>query len=339
MCTGIKLIAQNNAVVYARTLEFGMDLESAIIVIPRKCPYQGTTKSGNQNGLTWQSKYAVVGANAYNMPILLDGVNEQGLAGGIFYFPDYAQFQEVTENETSISVAPWELLTWMLTNFATVQEVAAALPTIRVCNAIFGPWGSIPPMHYIIHDKAGNSLVIEYRNGTLHTYNNPLGVFTNAPSFDWHITNLNNYINLSASNITKTQLGSISLSSFGQGSGMLGLPGDFTPPSRFVRAAFFVANVAPINNEFEAWFEAFHILQLFNIPKGIVRKQEKNEMVYDCTLWTSASDLKNSRYYFHTYDNPTVRKIDLMSFDFESKKIMSFSMKSPYTIESLTHIT
>lgn len=336
MCTGIKLVAQNKAVVYARTLEFGVDLESNIIIIPRNYALQATSINGSPDGMQWKSQYAVLGANAYNLPVILDGVNEKGLGGGIFYFPDYAEYQDVSELEKSISIAPWELLTWLLTTCDSVESVKSALPQVRVCNAIFGPWKATPPVHFIVHDKLGNSLVIEYRQGKLYTYDNPLGVFTNAPSFDWQITNLNNYINLSASNIDTSSLSAITLSSFGQGSGMLGLPGDFTPPSRFVRAAFFSANTAPLKNENDAWFEAFHLLQLFNIPKGIVRKEENNTIEYDCTLWTSASDLTTSCYYFHTYDNPTIRKIDLLSLNLDAATIMTIPMKSKYFIEAFT---
>ena len=134
----------------------------------------------------------------------------------------------------------------------------------------------------------------------------PLGVITNSPAFDWHMTNLRNYVNFSMTNVPSVQLGPVKLEPFGQGSGMLGLPGDFTPPSRFVRAVAFSQSVFPSKTGDDAVLEAFHILNQFDIPKGAAREHEKDEhgnILADYTAWTAASDLKAKQYYFRTYDN------------------------------------
>ncbi|PYJ17723.1 MAG: hypothetical protein DME96_05080, partial [Verrucomicrobia bacterium] len=115
-------------------------------------------------------------------------------------------------------------------------EVKANIGNIVVPAVVFGGWGFAPEAHYIVHDASGKSIVIEYVGGKLNVHDNPLGVLTNSPAFDWHMTNLRNYVNFSMTNVPPVKLGSIKLLPFGQGSGMLGLPGDFTPPSRFVRA-------------------------------------------------------------------------------------------------------
>lgn len=334
MCTGIKFIAENNAITYARTLEFGQNIDSKIVMIPRNYTFTSSAPSGH--GLQWKTAYAVVGANACNVLTVLDGVNEKGLAGGLFYFPGYAQYQAVTKEQESNSIAPWDLMTWLLTTCANVAQVKQLLPTIKVTNTLFGPWKMVPPVHAIVHDAQGNSLAIEYIDGNLHMHDNSLGTFTNAPSFDWHMTHLKNYINLSPLNIDNAQLGPIRLISTGQGSGMLGLPGDFTPPSRFIRAALLSQAAMNIRTEEDAIHGAFHLLNLFNIPIGSVREKTDNGVSCDYTQWTSAVDLHNKRYYFHTYENPQIQMIDLMRMNLDAPDPIIKEMKYDEVINDIT---
>ncbi len=199
-CTGLFLKSLHDGYVYARTLEFGQDLQSQILFTPRNYTFTSPTPAGTQDGLTWNSKYAVIGANAFGFAYFVDGVNEKGLAGGLFYFPRFAQYQDVPPEQYNKSLPMWELLSWILTNFSTVQEIKNELPNIYVSNTAVPGKQDIPPAHLIVHDTLGNSLVIEYVKGKLFLHDNPLGVITNSPNFDWHITNLRNYINLSPIN-------------------------------------------------------------------------------------------------------------------------------------------
>lgn len=316
-CTGVCLQAQDGSIVYARTLEFGYDLQSQVLFLPRGHQTVGTTASGNP-GLAWKSRYAAVGLNAYDKNVFADGVNEQGLAAGIFYLPGYAGYQKVTPNDEAQSMAPWELVTWMLTNFATVEEIKAALPSIKVAAVPYGSKSDVPPLHYTAHDASGGSLVIEYVDGELHTYDNPIGVITNSPTFDWHITNLRNYIKLSDANVASIEVDGVTLAPFGQGSGLLGLPGDFTPPSRFVRAVA-LSHYAEPGKDGEATVKAaFHILDSFDIPLGVVRPDADSGVPLEYTQWTCASDLKNRKFYFHTYDDRQVRTVSLSEFNLDA---------------------
>ena len=170
------------------------------------------------------------------MPLIFDGLNEKGLAIGLFYFPTTAGFMRYNAGDARKTIAPWEMGSWILDNFASVEEVKANASKIVVAEVVFKDWGFVPPVHFVVHDASGKSIVIEYVGGMLNVHENPLGVMTNSPTFDWHMTNLRNYVNFSLTNVPPVQLGPVKLVPFGQGSGMLGLPGDFTPPSRFVRA-------------------------------------------------------------------------------------------------------
>ena len=161
---------------------------------------------------------------------------------------------------------------------------------------------------------------------------NKLGVLTNSPEFHWHMTNLRNYINLTPKNVPPLKIDGLVLAPFGQGSGMVGMPGDFTPPSRFVRAAIFSLTATPVNDANEAVFQVFHLLNQFDIPVGLAREVTNGVIYSDYTLATVVRDPHNMKYYFRTYEDQTIRGVDLNSFEKEGKDILSVSTsrKQPY---------
>ncbi len=169
----------------------------------------------------------------------------------------------------------------------------------------FGPGTS----HFFVRDRSGKSIVIEPLGATLEIFDAPLGVVTNAPAYDWHMINLRNFVSLSVTNVPPLDLDGTELTQLGQGAGMHGLPGDFTPPSRFVRAVAFTASAQPSATGAEAVLAAFHILNQFDIPKGSVRDKATGGV--ELTQWTSVSDLKALRFYFKTFDDQTIRVVDL----------------------------
>jgi choloylglycine hydrolase len=333
-CTGIRLQAADGSIVYARTMEFGIELHSKVLIIPRQFALQGTTNSGRP-GLEWKSKYALVGLNGEGLTLIADGVNEAGLAAGIFLFPGYAQFQDVSANDEGKSIAPWEVVTWALTNFATIDEVRQGLAEIKVGNVEFAAWKAVPPVHFAIHDASGKSLVVEYVSGKLNLYDNPIGVITNSPEFSWHLTNLRNYLNLSPTNVLTSTVDGERLSPLGQGSGMYGLPGDFTPPSRFVRATALSRSATAGGTGQEAVQQAFHVLDSFDIPLGAVRPSA-DDTVRDYTQWTSASDTKNRSFYFHSHDNRRIRRVDLMQADLDAANVVAIPLNDQEDEQNLT---
>src|SRR5271165_3819735 len=339
-CTGIRIIAADGTVIHARTLEFGIDLHSDVMMFPRGYARIGTTPDGKE-GLKWKAKYASVGLNGVGLPILFDGLNEKGLAVGTFYFPTSAGYMPYTPADAGKTIAQWEVGSWILENFASVEEVKANIGNIVVPAVVFGGWGFAPEAHYIVHDASGNSIVIEYVGGKLNVYDNPLGVITNSPPFDWHMTNLRNYVNFSMTNVPPVKLGSVELKPFGQGSGMLGMPGDFTPPSRFVRAVAYSQSVFTPKTGNDAVLEAFHVLNQFDIPKGAAREHEKDEhgnTLADYTIWTSAADLKTKQYYVRTYENSQIRMVDLMKMNLDAKDLVKMSIKGDEVIKSVTPV-
>jgi choloylglycine hydrolase len=166
-CTGIRLVAKDGTVVYARTLEFGIDLQSEVLMVPRGYARTGTTPDGKE-GLKWKAKYASVGLNGAGLPILFDGLNERGLAAGMFYFPTSAGYMPYTAGDAGKAMAQWEVGSWILENFATVEEVKANIGNIVVPAVVFSGWGFAPEAHYVVHDASGKSIVIEYVGGKLN---------------------------------------------------------------------------------------------------------------------------------------------------------------------------
>jgi len=309
-CTGIRLIAKDGGVIAARSLEFGFDLHSDVMVIPAGTTLTGTLPDGGK-GISYKTQYGFLGANAEGMTAIVDGINEAGLYVGLFYFPGYASYSDATKDNAARAMAPHEYANWLLGNFATVEEVKANFDKVVLVPVVVEAIEEVAPVHFVVHDRTGKSVVIEPLNKSLKIYDNPLGVVTNSPTFDWHMTNLRNYVNLTATNVPPIDLGGVKLAQFGQGSGLRGLPGDFTPPSRFVRAVAFSQSAIRSNTAAQAVLQAFHILNNFDIPYGAVREVDNGQMHAEATTWTSASDLKNLRWYFRTYDDQSIRSVDL----------------------------
>jgi choloylglycine hydrolase len=317
-CTGITLKATDGSVVFGRTLEWGsFDLMSRLEVVPRGFAYKSRMPDGKA-GLSWTAKYGVVGIDAVGKDLIVEGMNEKGLDVGLFYHPDFAQYQAYDPEKASQSLGPTNLGQYLLTNFATVDEVREAMGKIRVVAVVEPALGFAPPVHFIVTEPSGKAIVIEYAKGDVKVFDAPLGVITNAPTYDWHETNLRNYINLSPVALPGKKIEDLNFKPLGGGSGMIGLPGDFTPPSRFVRAVAFSKTARPTATGDETVYEIFRILDNFNVPLGASEGsgQDKTKGMRSSTIWTSASDTHDKVFYYHTQHNRRVRKVDLTKIDF-----------------------
>ncbi len=334
-CTGMKLTATDGSYVHGRTLEFGTPVDTSAAVIPRGYSFRATTPNGP--GLIYKSKYAVVGTTASDNTAILDGLNEMGLSVATFYFPDFAGYTPTTKENQLRSLSPSDFAQWILTQFATCSQVREGVQEVYIAPTVLEEWGPTPaPFHYIVYDADGNCLVIEPLGGKLILYDNEIGVLTNSPTFDWHMLNLRNYINLSPYNATPISLNSVILKQFGQGSGMVGLPGDFTPPSRFVRAAIFSGAALPPKTANQAVLQLFHLLNQFDIPLGSIR-ETTGEMTYSpYTQATSVKDPQSLRYYFKTFDDQTIQMIDLTDFNLNANAIKILKPKGITQIQNIS---
>jgi choloylglycine hydrolase len=321
-CTGIMLRNSDGTIVHGRTLEFGIVVDTMLAIVPRGYEFVGKAPGGP--GMKYKSKYAALGAITFNDVAISDGINEKGLAVGAFYFPTFAKYAEITNDNRSKALSPVDFPNWILTQFASVAEVRSAIQNGEslIAPTVLEGWGpEAPPFHYVVYDNTGASIVIEPIDGKLKVDDDPLGTLTNSPDFGWHITNLRNYIALNPRNVPPVKIDSLKLQPLGQGSGMLGLPGDFTPPSRFVRAAVFSAVAIPSPNAEQGVLQVFHILNNFDIPVGVAREVEKGIIHSDYTQFTVARDPQSLRYYYKTYDDQTIRMVDLRKFDPNAKEV------------------
>ncbi len=336
-CTGIMLRMKDGAIVHGRTLEFGTPVETSIAVIPRGYQYTGVTPNGD--GLKYTVKYGATGIAAFGNPRLLDGINEAGLAAGTFFFPTFAEYAAVTPENQSKGLSPADFPNWLLTQFGSVDEVRKAVESgaVVITPTVLDGWGPVaPPFHYIVYDKTGASLVIEPVGGKLKVHDNALGTLTNSPSFDWHMTNLRNYIALNPRDVPPLKIDGDSFKALGQGTGMLGLPGDFTPPARFIRAAVFSATASPADNAGKGIDQVFHILNNFDIPIGVSRDVVNGVVYSDYTQMTVARDPQAQRYYYKTYDDQTIRMVDLKALDLDAKTIRQLSTKSEQPVVNMS---
>jgi choloylglycine hydrolase len=325
-CTGIMLRNADGTIVHGRTVEFGIPLAIDFAIVPRGYAFTGMTPMGE--GKKWSAKYGALGAIVFGNLGIMDGINEKGLAVGAFYFPTVAEYTPTTAENQSKSMSSIDFSNWILTQFASVDEVRAA---VEAGDAVVAPtllpgWPpQVQPFHWIVYDKSGKSLVIEPIAGKLVVNDNPLGVLTNSPSFDWHMTNLRNYIALSPRDVPPVKFDGKTFASFGMGAGMLGLPGDFTPPARFVRAAVFSATAFAAPDATAGIFNGFHILNDFDIPYGVARVNEGGATHADQTIFTAMRDPQNLRMYYKSYDDQTIRMVDLNRFDLDAKDVMKLS--------------
>ena len=183
--------------------------------------------------------------------------------------------------------------------------------------------GDIPaPVHFMVVDPGGTALVVEFLDGKMHLFDAPLRVITNSPEYPWHMTNLRNYVNLSPVALPTGELGGLNFSPLGSGSGMIGLPGDFTPPSRMVRTVAFTQTARPTKDAEETLYEHFRIMDNFNVPlppgDGYADSGNRpsNALPRSDTQWTTAADTRGRVYYYHTQDNRRVRKVSINDIDF-----------------------
>ena len=313
-CTGISLTAKDGSHVVARTIEWGgSDLHSSYVIVPRGYTQQSYTPDGKKNGMTFTARYGFVGMAVENEAFVVEGLNEQGLSAGLFYFPNYGAYPPYEAAQNAHNIADMQLVSLILGNCQNVDEVQQLVQQVRVVS--IDPRAST--VHWRFTEPSGRQVVLEIVNGETRFYENKLGVLTNSPGFEWQLTNLNNYVNLQSGSAASRSFGEISLSSFGAGSGMLGLPGDVTPPSRFVRAAFYQTTAPQADSAHQAVLQGFQILSNFDIPIGT--EFSAGEPVTDipsATQWTAAADMQNRKIYYRTMYNSAIRCIDLRTIDF-----------------------
>jgi choloylglycine hydrolase len=315
MCTNFALFSTGKSSTYAitaRAMEFTGSLGTQIQITPQGQSFPVATLTPPTNALTWKNKYGYIGmtGGGDGFSASTDGLNEKGLSVGLLWLPgsEYPPSQAATNPIICNAV----LGDWILGNFDSVASLKTALATITVINISELNSNAFFPLHYIVSDNTGANLIIEFVNGQMQTYEAENGVMTNAPPYPYQTANLSNYVNLSLKNNPQNWWGQEL-----NGSGCLGIPGDYTPPSRFVRATMLqqsAENYNPKNTQ-EAIGLAARILTSFGIPMG-AQVEPNTGALGDYTLWGVVRDHKDLVYYFYTTFNNNLSAIDLKKLDF-----------------------
>jgi choloylglycine hydrolase len=334
-CTAFRINTTDGDIILGRSMEFVIDMKSNVTLVPIGYQYVGTAPEGKP-GLSWKTKHGILGMSTFGLPHFSEGMNDAGLAVSALWLPEFTDYPDLSPENYSYALAPGELVAWALGSFETVDEFKEALPGVHVWNAPL-PDGSFTPLHYIVYDARGDCVVVEYVGGELNIYDNPLGVMTNAPPFSWHIINLQNFVNLRPLSVTSENIAGINLTGIGQGTGMLGMPGDYTPPSRFIRAVALTQSAYSPKNAQEGANLAWHILNAFDITKGVVRGRTSDGAIQsDYTMWTTVKDITNRIFYYRTYDNLSIKKVDLKTLDFLGDEIKNIPLDGKDEFEDVS---
>ncbi len=325
MCTGLALETKDGLHLFGRNMDIEYSFNQSIIFIPRN--FKCVNKS-NKKELT--TKYAVLGMGTIfdDYPTFADGMNEKGLGCAGLNFPVYVSYsKEDIEGKTNIPV--YNFLLWVLANFSSVEEVKEALKNANIVDIPISENIPNTTLHWMISDITGKFIVVEQTKEKLNVFDNNIGVLTNSPTFDWHVANLNQYVSLRYNQVPEFKLGDQSLTALGQGTGLVGLPGDFTPASRFVRVAFL--RDAMIKNDKDSidLIEFFHILNNVAMVRGSTRTIEEKS---DLTQYTSCMCLEKGIYYYNTYENNQINAIDMNKENLDGNKIKTYKYNKTLSI-------
>jgi choloylglycine hydrolase len=341
MCTSLRITAMNGAVIVGRTMEYPLEVNWELRAVPRGVVQTSVAPDGT--GMSWEANYGYVGlgigaTNSLGLSIdsqlsLPDGVNEKGLYAGLLYLPSFTQYEDPAIVPADRLIAPLDLANYVLATSSTVRQAVAAIEKATVWAAPM-PVIGVPPLHLVLHDRTGDAAVIEWVGGERQVHDNPIGVATNSPPFDWHLVNLRNYVNQTAVDVPTSTIGGTKISPMGEGSGMLGLPGDFTPPSRFVRAVEFASTARPPETQVDGTSTVMHLLSSFDITKGVIRDAnpagltvERAEAVGDFTSFRTVAALGPSpAYTVQTYDDAAPRRVELHEVDLSGGPVRCYQL-------------
>jgi len=324
MCTAVAYKAHDHY--FGRNLDLECSYHETVTVTPRNYAFH-FRKMGSM-----ESHFAMIGMAyvAEGYPLYYDATNEKGLSIAGLNFPDNADYKPYRDGKDNVT--PFELIPWILGQCATVAEAEALLGRINLLNENFSGALPLSPLHWIISDSE-RSITLESVKEGIRIYENPVGVLTNNPTFDYHLFNLNNYMSLTNGEPESAFAGEsnpLKLKTYSRGMGAMGLPGDASSMSRFVRAAFVKMNSVSGESETESVSQFFHILRTVEMQRGCV---QLGEGVYEITIYSSCCNTNRGIYYYCTYDNSQIYAVDMHKEDLQGSELKMYPLKKAQTIE------
>ena len=323
MCTAIS--DTSGAHLFGRTLDLEFSYGERVVIAPREFPFEFRYEEGSTH------HGAIIGmahiSDGY--PLFYDAANEYGLAVAALNFPENAEYHEFTKG--SLNLASFELIPFILTHCHSLAEAKALLSKSNITPDNFSPTLPTSPLHWLIADKSG-SLVLESTASGVKLYDNPFGVLTNSPPFPYHSENIRNYLSLSASPPENHIFPKAVLTPNSRGTGAIGLPGDASSASRFVRAVFSKANTERTAEKSSEISRFFHVMDTISQPLGFARTSEGKPI---CTVYTSCIDTAKMNYYFTTYNCRRISCVALSCFSLDSASLLTFPIEQSEDIKIL----
>lgn len=304
-CTAVNVLATDGSVVAARSMEWAIDMKWAVVNVPAGTKLELAPPADlDLPTNTATTKHAVLGITTQLVDdvVLLEGINASGLTMSANFLPDFTTYQSVTSEDTGY-VSIYDFGSWSLGMFDDVAALQEGLGKVKIWWDGQTIGGSPIDVHFVFTDKSGASIVLELVDGEQRIHKNIVHVLTNAPTYDWHLNNLRNYMDLRSMAVTSLNIGTTDVTSLGQGGGLRGVPADYTPPSRFVKAAYLRHFATEPQNATEAVSVAGHIMNTVDIPHGVVRGREGDQIFTDYTQWIVIKDLANNRFMIADYAN------------------------------------
>ncbi len=300
---------------FGRTLDYEFSYSEEVTVMPRNFPFP------LRNCAAMTRHYAMIGmAFVQGIPLYYDAVNEKGLCMAGLNFVGNAFYNDVLPDK--LNLAQFEFIPYVLGKCATVKEALALLKNVNVTNQPFSDKLPVSELHWIISDKT-KSVTVECVKDGMKIYDNPAGVLTNNPPFDEQMFNLNNYMNLSPRQPENLFSEKLPLKAYSRGMGALGLPGDLSSQSRFVRVAFTKLNSVSGSSEEESVNQFFHILGSVEQQRGCCIVGEKD---YEITIYTSCCNAENGIYYYTTYENHGITAVDMQSENLDATTLFRYPL-------------
>ena len=300
---------------FGRTLDYEFSYGEEITITPRNY------KFNLKNMGIMETHYAMIGMAhiAENYPLYYDAINEKGLGMAGLNFVGNADYKEVIDGKDNIT--QFEFIPYILGKCASVKEARELIGKINITNIPFNEKMPLAQLHWIIADK-NEAITVESIKDGIKIYDNPVGVLTNNPPFDKQMFNLNNYMNLSPKSPKNNFSDKLNLNMYSRGMGAIGLPGDLSSQSRFVRAAFVKTNSLSGETESESVSQFFHILGAVEQQKGCC---EVTDGKFEYTIYTSCCNCDKGIYYYTTYENHQINAVDMNKVDLESNKLVRYT--------------
>ncbi len=313
MCTVIAW--KNKNLYFGRTMDISYSFNERVVIVPRGYPISFKREK------TIYDHYAMIGMACVvdGYPLYADAMNEFGLCMAGLNFKGFAYYQskEIIDKK---NITPYELIPYILGMCKNVEEAIIQLKEISVIAIPFNPMLELAPLHFMISDTNKN-IVIEYTKSGLHLYENPFGVMCNNPEFSYHIQNVNNYLYCNEFEAINKLNKNYALSSLGMGSGGLGIPGDTSSPSRFVRAVFLSSKAS---KDMCSVHQMFHLLDGVKVVKGTSLTKGGIE---DYTTYMTCMDTKDKIYYYKTYISDKIMGIALHEKDCQGNELIEYVIK------------